>query len=100
VAQHYPRALCTACGKTDLTFEEASGQASLYSFTTVHRPPDPSFEAPYVVALVRLAEGPLMLTRIVEADEEDLECDDPVVLAWQSFADGRTLPVFRPASDT
>lgn len=92
-SQHYPRALCLGCGGTDLSFARASGRATIHSFTVVHRAPSPAFIAPYVIALVRLAEGPLMLTRIVGSDEAGLACDAPVVLRWETVA-GRDLPVF------
>lgn len=92
--QHYPRMLCLACGGTDVSFVEASGRGSVYSFTVVHRAPSPAFSPPYVIALVRLDEGPLMLTQIVETDAGDVDCDRPVELRWQPIEDGRHLPVF------
>ena len=92
--QHYPRALCLGCAGADLSFAEASGRATIHSYTTVHRAPSPAFTPPYVVALVRLEEGPLMLTRIVGSDETKLACDAPVALRWEPLGDGRHLPVF------
>ena len=94
--QHYPRAICTACGSTDLGFPEASGRGSVYSFTVVHRGPSPAFEPPYVVALVRLEEGPVLLTTVTGCMPGDVRCDMPVRVAWEDLADGRRLPVFVP----
>lgn len=90
--QFYPRALCAHCGGTDLDWTEASGRATVYSRTTVMRSPSPEREAPYVVALVDLAEGPRMLTNLLG----DAACDAPVELDWKPHSDGRHLPVFRP----
>ena len=99
-AQHYPRAVCTNCGATGLVFEVGSGEATLYSYTTVFRSPHRDFEAPYVIALVRLAEGPLVLSRVVGTAEETLRCDQALILAWEVLEDGRALPVFTvPARD-
>lgn len=95
-AQHYPRAVCTSCGSVDVAFEVASGRASLYSFTTVWRAPQPELVAPYVVALVRLAEGPLLLSRVLCTSEQTLACDQALVLEWAPLPDGRALPVFIP----
>ena len=89
--QHYPRNVCTACGSDRLSYLEASGRATVYSFTTVRRAPYPSFEPPYVVALVRLDEGPLVLTNIVSGEAR---CDARARLAWEDLPDGRKLPVF------
>jgi len=94
--QHYPRSLCLACGSDDLDWAEASGFGSVYSYTTVHRSPSTVPAVPYVVALVRLAEGPVLLTNIVGCDPAELRCDLLVVLEWEETADGRNLPLFRP----
>ena len=95
--QHYPRALCTGCGGTDLDFTDVSGLGTVDSHTLVHRAPRPGLETPYVVARVRLAEGPLLLTNLVDADPDSWRCDAPVKVAWRALPDGRHLPVFTPA---
>ncbi|WP_067822988.1 Zn-ribbon domain-containing OB-fold protein [Actinomadura kijaniata] len=92
--QHYPRALCTGCGGTALDFTDVSGRGTVDSFTVVHRAPRPGLETPYVVARVRLAEGPILLTRLVGADPSAWTCDEPVRVAWRPLPDGRHLPVF------
>lgn len=97
-AQHYPRRSCTACSGTDLAMTAAAGEATLHSFTTVWRSPHPDLVPPYVVALVRLAEGPLLLTRVVGTSEESLHCDQLLRLEWAPLADGRALPVFAPTA--
>jgi len=94
--QHYPRAVCTACGSGDLGWTQASGAGTVVSHTTVHRSPSPRFAAPYVLALVRLAEGPQLLTTI----DGQVRCDAPVVLDWRPLTDGRHLPVFRPDAES
>lgn len=97
--QHYPRALCAVCAATNLDFVEASGQGRVYSFTVVYRAPGPAFDPPYVVALVRLNEGPLVLTNIIDAEVNAIRCEQMVALAWRPLPDGRQLPVFVPAHE-
>lgn len=94
--QHYPRALCTACGGGQTGWLEVSGRGSVDAFSIVHRGL-PGFDVPYVVARVRLAEGPILLTHLVDAAPESWACDDAVALTWRSLSDGRALPVFGPA---
>lgn len=94
--QHYPRPLCTECGSTNLEDIEASGRGSVYSFTVVHRAPHPAFTPPYVVALVRLEEGPVLLTNIVGCEPDDVGCDMRVAVTWETLPDGRRLPLFTP----
>jgi uncharacterized OB-fold protein len=96
--QHYPRALCTLCGATDrLGWVEANGAGVIDSFTVVYRAL-PGFDAPYVVARVRLAEGPVVLTNLVGREPQAWHCDEAVQLAWRDLSDGRALPVFASAS--
>ncbi|WP_433413049.1 Zn-ribbon domain-containing OB-fold protein [Microtetraspora malaysiensis] len=95
--QHYPRWLCTACGGAELEFLPVSGLGVVDSFTVVHRAPAPGLAPPYVVARVRLAEGPVMLTNLV--GDADWACDLPVRVDWRPLPDGRHLPVFRPMKD-
>ncbi|MEU3488869.1 Zn-ribbon domain-containing OB-fold protein [Streptomyces massasporeus] len=66
-AHHYPREFCPHCWSEDVTWETASGRATLYTWSVVHRndlPPFPD-RVPYVAAVVELAEGPRMMTEIV-----------------------------------
>jgi uncharacterized protein len=95
--QHYPRDLCTACAGADLELVPAGGRGTVYSFTVVHRAPGPPFDPPYVVALVRLDEGPQVLTNIVGCEPSEVRCDQPVTVSWEPLDDGRHLPVFTPA---
>ncbi|KOV99238.1 nucleic-acid-binding protein containing a Zn-ribbon [Streptomyces sp. NRRL B-1140] len=70
-AHHYPREFCPHCWSEDVTWETASGRATLYTWSVVHRNDLPPFKdrAPYVAAVVELAEGPRMMTEIVGAGE-------------------------------
>ncbi|MGW5735548.1 MULTISPECIES: Zn-ribbon domain-containing OB-fold protein [Streptomyces] len=66
-AHHYPREFCPHCWSEDVTWERASGRATLYTWSVVHRNDLPPFgsRVPYVAAVVDLAEGPRMMTEIV-----------------------------------
>ena len=57
--QHYPRLLCTHCGKSTLEWVTASGLATVYSFTVVRQNGVPPFNerVPFVVAVVDLDEA-------------------------------------------
>ncbi|MDX2690717.1 Zn-ribbon domain-containing OB-fold protein [Streptomyces scabiei] len=66
-AHHYPREFCPYCWSEDVRWEEASGRATLYTWSVVHRNDLPPFgeRTPYVPAVVDLAEGPRMMTEVV-----------------------------------
>jgi uncharacterized protein len=93
--QHYPRPLCLACSSTEVAFVDAVGTGHVHSFTVVHRAPTDDFTPPYVVALVRLAEGPVLMSNIVGCDPEEVRCEMPVRVDWRALDDGRHLPVFQ-----
>jgi uncharacterized protein len=95
--QHYPRMLCLGCHGSDLALVEVSGRGTVWSFSVVHRSPDAeTFPPPYIVALVRLHEGPVLTTNLVDVGPDTVACDQPVQLRWHALDDGRHLPMFTP----
>lgn len=98
-AQHPPRALCVGCGRLDPGWLPVDGRGVIDACTVVERAPAPGFDPPYVVARVRLDEGPILLTNIVTAHPYDVQIDQTVWLDWRPLADGRALPIFSPADD-
>jgi hypothetical protein len=73
---------------TDWETVSMSGKGEIYSFSVIRQPPD-GYEGfgPYPVALVRLAEGPLVAAQLTDCAEEDLAIGMPVELAIRLLAD-------------
>jgi uncharacterized OB-fold protein len=92
-----PQILCTRCQSEGYAWTEVSGRGEIYSFTVVHRAPTPGFSIPYVVAVVALAEGPLMLTNIVGCEPDEIYIDMPVVVAFEPLSESIHAYRFRPA---
>jgi uncharacterized protein len=89
--QHPPRPQCVACGDAEhLEWAPASGAADLHTFTICHPPVLPAFadRVPYVAAVVRLAEGPFLVTNIVDPVPEPLVIGAPCRLSPTSVASG------------
>jgi uncharacterized protein len=61
----------------------------------------PGFTPPYAIAVVQLAEGPRMMTNIVDCPQtpEALQLDMPLQVVFEKLDDEITLPLFRPARD-
>lgn len=58
-------AFCSRCGNQNLEPREYRGEGIIYSFTTVYVPPlTRKDDAPYVVGIVDLAEGPRVTARL------------------------------------
>lgn len=95
----YPRSLCPRCGSSRLAWAAASGSGEVYSYTVVHRAPSESFkkEVPYVVAIVALAEGPHLMTRLAGIEPASVKIGLRVEVAFEDVDDEISLPLFRPA---
>lgn len=93
-----PRPFCPTCGSRDVEVVVASGRATLASYVISHLPA-PGFEPPYAIALVDLAEGPRMMTNIVDCEQtpEALVLDMPLTVTYAQVSDDITLPLFAPA---
>jgi uncharacterized OB-fold protein len=88
----YPRALEPGTGHDDLEWVPASGLGTVYSTTVVRvRPPAPS----YNVALIDLAEGPRMMSRVEGLAPEDVHIG-MAVRARIVSEDGTAFVVFDP----
>jgi uncharacterized OB-fold protein len=96
----FPRPFCPHCFSWDLEWVRCSGKGKLYSFIINHRPA-PGFEedAPYVIAVVELDEGPRMLSNLIdiEPSPEAVQVDMPVEVLFQDINEETTMFKFRPA---
>lgn len=96
----YPRGMCPGCGGTTLEWFEASGAGTVYSFTVVRRGATGAYRdvGPYVLAYVELAEGPRVLTNVVDCDPDTLEVGTSVRALFDPTPDGPSLVRFRPVA--
>ena len=94
---HHPRPWCPYCWSTELDWHEASGHATVVTFSVVHQPPTPAFEVPYVLAVVELVEGPTMMTNIVDISPDQVRIGMKVAVGFDRRGD-LAVPVFHPAS--
>ena len=92
-----PRPFCPACGSKDVKIQIASGKATLDSYVINHRK-HPAFDSPYSIAIVKLEEGPQMMTNIVDCPQtpEALQLDMPLAVKYEELSDEITLPLFAP----
>ncbi len=91
-AHWYPRAICPFCSSDKVEWREASGKGTIYTFSFMRR-----VKEPYVIAHVTLAEGPTMLTNIVDCDFETVRIGQPVALVFKETENGPPVPMFKPA---
>jgi uncharacterized protein len=87
----YPRAVCPFCGAENIEWRAASGAGTIYSFSVMRRAKEP-----YAIAYVTLAEGPTMLTNIVDCDFDTLRIGQSVRVVFGETENGPPVPTFRP----
>ncbi len=94
---HFPPSpVCPVCLSEDQTWEPVSGRGTLVSWVTFHRAYWDGFaeDLPYDVCLVRLAEGPLMLSNFHGKRPADAREGLPVHVVFDDLTDSFTLPKF------
>lgn len=100
-----PRDVCPACGGEAKSAYAFSGKGEVYSYTTIYEAPTGYDEsAPYTVALVKLAEGPLLTAQLTDLGDQPVEIGMPVEMVTRRLrqdGDERGMLVygykFRPA---
>ena len=95
-AEFDPAILCRKCGSRDLAWERSAGLGTVYSWTVVWRPQQPSFVVPYAPAIVDMDEGYQILANVVGCDVADLAVGQRVTVEFHPVAEGYALPYFRP----
>lgn len=101
------RTLCPKCRHLSLGKLKPlvlSGEGTVESFTVVHSPPAGyELQAPYAMAVVRLAEGPRITAQVVDIDPDEVKVGMPVTKVFRRInQDGESGVIhygykFRPA---
>ena len=94
-----PRPFCPLCASRDVEVFTASGRATLYSFVINHRPRADIGTEPHSIAVVELAEGPRMMTNVINCPQtpEALQLDMPLQVVFGDESVDIALPYFEPA---
>jgi len=94
----YPKTYCPECGGLSVTWKDASGRGTVYSFSVVHRAPGVFGDAvPFVIAYVELDEGPRVLTNIVGCDPDQVGIGQAVRVVFCDTGEGSALYRFEPS---
>lgn len=84
-----PYPACRTCLSEDQVWTPVSGDATLFSYSIVHRGPGAFQEdVPYVVALAELVEQPrpcIVLGTLVGVDHADIEVGMPLQIAFEDI---------------
>jgi len=83
-----PRDICPHCGGPAKTALPMSGRGAVYSYSLVHSAPA-GFEAyePYVVALIKLEEGPLVTAQLTDVEPDEVTIGMPVEMVTRKLCE-------------
>ena len=95
--RHPPRPMCPQCTHMEYEWMRVSGRGTIYSFTIVHGPTLPAFQAraPHNVVVIQLDEGPYIVSNVVDCAAEQIRIGAPVEVVFEDIDQGITLPKFR-----
>lgn len=93
-----PSVVCPKCISVEADWEKLSGKGEIYTFIIVHRTYHLAFapDIPYNVAIVKLNEGPLLHTNIVNCNNTELYIGMPVEVVFEDVSNQISLPKFQP----
>jgi uncharacterized OB-fold protein len=96
--RYFPASVCPDCSSFDFSWDRVSGWATLFTFSTIYRPPSPSWadSVPYTYAVVELDEGPFMPTNIVGIAPDEIRIGIRLRLVYDDVTSEVTLPKFEP----
>lgn len=93
-----PRDVCPECGQEARELYTFSGRGQVYSYTTVYdAPAGYEHNAPYMVALVKLEEGPIVTAQLTDLGGQAVEIGAPVEMVTRrirSDGDERGMLVY------
>jgi len=98
--KHFPPvAICSGCLRDTLDWIDASGHGTVFSFVVMHHVYHPYFadKVPYVVASVKLEEGPRIISNVIGCDASDVEIGMGVEVTFERAEPEFALPMFRPS---
>jgi uncharacterized OB-fold protein len=90
-----PRPRCASCQSASVSWSQASGRGEVVSFTICHPPVLPAYadKVPYNVIVVRLDEGPHIVSNLIDAEPA---VGLAVAACFTDIDDELTLPQFHP----
>jgi uncharacterized OB-fold protein len=94
------RERCPHCFAAQLSWRQASGRGTLYTFTIMHQVMNPGFAAsvPYNVAQIDLDEGVRMIANVVGVDNAALRPGMRLEAVFEEIGEDVSVPKFRPVA--
>ncbi len=91
-----PSTHCPQCLATAYEWIVASGRGKVWSWIVMHQRYFKAFDAdlPYIVAMIELAEGPMLMSTLVGVPKAEIHCDLPVRVVFEDATAEMAVPKF------
>lgn len=88
-AHYYPRTFCPHCHSEDVQLQPSTGLGEVYTYSVMRH------GTPYVIAFVKLDDGPIIMTNIVDCDVEQVSIGQRVRVVFKETTDAEiVVPCF------
>ena len=89
---------CIVCDNPHMEWVKVGGRGQVFTFCVFRQSFHPAWQddIPYNVAYVKLDEGPLLISNIVDCPDEDIYVGMPVTVVFDDITENITLPMFKP----
>ncbi len=89
--------LCPECLSFNYSIIESKGRGFIFTYAIYHYAYHESFKEklPYNVAIIKLNEGPMLLSNIIDCNNDELTCESPVEVVFEDIDDEVSLPKFK-----
>ena len=90
------REMCSHCLSREVEWVRVSGAGEIFRYNVMHQVYHPGFaaEVPYAVVVVKLVEGPKMISRLVGVPPHEVRIGTPVRVTFEDITPEVTLPKF------
>jgi uncharacterized OB-fold protein len=94
-----PRPYCNQCFGLELDWVEALGEGEVLTYSVVYQAPYPAYakDTPYILAVVRLKEGPQMMANVLDCPKEAMKVGLKVKVCFEDRGEGFKMPQFIPS---
>jgi uncharacterized OB-fold protein len=89
---------CIACDNPRMEWVRVNGKGQVFTYAIYHQLYHPAWkdDIPYNVSWIKLDEGPLLMSNIIECQNEDIYIGMPVTVVFDDVTEEVTLPKFKP----
>ena len=96
---YWPASRCIEHGPQAMRWVAASGRGTLYTYTVMHHAYTPSMKGktPYVVAVVKLDEGPFFHSNLIDCPLDQVRIGMPLAAVMREHESGLVVPMFARA---